>query len=67
VTQSSLLAVANLFLFFSDEMELFFFRDRTQSRVTKGGLSASQQAIETYQSEFGSGFRKAIENMPRTV
>lgn len=44
-----------------------FFRDRHQSLVTKGELSASQQAIETHPREFGCGLGKAVENMPRTA
>lgn len=44
-----------------------FFRDRHQSLVTKGGLSASQQDTEIYPREFGCGLGRAVENMPRTA
>lgn len=35
--------------------------------MTKGGLSASQQDIETYPREFRCGLGRAVENMPRTA
>lgn len=35
--------------------------------MTKGGLSASQQDIESYPREFRCGLGRAVDNMPRTA